>query len=157
MSTLAPRFSANRMVREYIETLYAPATERFRERTRDGGRMARELAGWADTIDRAWSGVTFDTLQVRAERDGYHFSVSVDLGSLDPCMVHVELYADPSATEAAMRVPMKLVDSVDHSRGAVYEISIVTTHPPSHFTPRVVPFHPQACLPAEAAQICWQR
>jgi starch phosphorylase len=157
MSTLAPRFSANRMVREYIETLYAPATDRLRERARDGGRLARELAGWTDTIDRAWSGVAFGALDVRAERDGYHFSVPVELGSLDPCMVRVELYADPSATGAATRVPMKPVGSVGHSGVMVYELSIVTTRPSSHFTPRVVPFHPQACVPAEAAQICWER
>jgi starch phosphorylase len=157
MSTLAPRFSANRMVREYVELLYAPATQRLRARTRDDSRLARELAEWAEMIDRAWSGVSFGPLDIRAERGGYHFAVRVELGSLDPCLVRVELYANPIAAEAATRVLMKRGDGVDGRRGAVYEASIATSRPSAHFTPRVVPFHPDACVPAESARICWQR
>jgi starch phosphorylase len=157
MSTLAPRFSANRMVREYVDVMYVPATERLRARTRDDRCLARELAEWADSINHAWSGVTFGALDVRAEPDGYHFSVSVDLGSLEPCVVHLELYADPMATEPATRVPMTPVDSNVGARAVVYEASIATTRPSSHFTPRVVPFHSGACIPAEAPQIRWQR
>lgn len=157
MSTLAPRFSANRMVREYAELAYAPAAARFRERARDDNRLARELLGWAEAIERAWSSISFGALDVRAERDGYHFAVSVDFGSLDPCAVRVELYADPSATEPALRVPMQVADSTDGSGRVVYGASIATTRPSSHITPRIVPFHPHACVPAEAARICWQR
>jgi starch phosphorylase len=155
MSTLAPRFSANRMVREYAELAYAPAAARFRERARDHNRLARELLGWAEAIERERSSVSFGALDVHAERDGYHFAVSVDFGSLDPCAVRVELYADPSAIEPALRVPMKVADT-DGGR-VVYGASITTTRPSSHFTPRIVPFHPHACVPAEAARICWQR
>jgi starch phosphorylase len=108
-------------------------------------------------IDCAWSGVTLGPLDVHGERDGYHFAVRVELGSLDPCLVRVELYANPSATEAATHVLMTRVDGVDERRGAVYEVSIATTRPSSHFTPRVVPFHPEACVPAESARIRWQR
>jgi starch phosphorylase len=101
--------------------------------------------------------VSFGALDVHAERDGYHFAVSVDFGPLDPCAVRVELYADPSATEPALRVPMKVADSTDGSGRVVYGASIATTRPSSHITPRIVPFHPHACVPAEAARICWQR
>ena len=156
MSTLAPRFSANRMVRNYVEMLYVPATERIRERTRDDARLARELAGWAETIDRAWSGVTFGALDVRPEHDGYHFSVSLDLGPLDQCMVRVELYADAIGSEPAMRVLMKPVPGAER-HAVVHEASIVTSRPASHFTPRVVPFHPKTCVPTESQRISWQR
>jgi glycogen phosphorylase len=157
MCQLAPRFSANRMVREYLDRLYVPATDRFRERSRDGARLARELARWADQIDRAWSGVALHSPNVRAERDGYFFSVGVDLGGLDPLAVHVELRADPTDHEGALRIPMQGVKPGDGPASAVYGAFVATTRPASHFTPRAVPFHPHACIPVELPRIRWER
>ena len=154
MSELAPRFSANRMVREYVDTLYVPAAAHFRERSCDGGRLARELARWADTIDRNWPGVSFGPVDVRTEHDGWAFSVPLHLGLLDPSMVRVELYADPVAGEAATHVPMTpLAGQV--LGVTVYSAVVDTTRPSSDFTPRATAFHPNARLPAEAVQICW--
>jgi starch phosphorylase len=157
MGTLTPRFSANRMMREYVDLLYLPATARLRTRIRDAARVARELATWADTLDREWGDVRFGALDVQAEPGGYRFSVSVDLGSLDWDSVRVELYADPTATEASTRLPMKRAVAGDTGGDLTHEAAIVTTRPSSHFTPRVVPFHPHARVPCEATQICWQR
>ncbi len=157
MSELAPRFSANRMVREYVDTVYAPAAQRFRRRARDGAHIARELVMWADAIGGAWSAARFGALEVRAERDGYRFSVGVDLGTLDPCMVRVELYADPDGAQPAVCLPMqRLLFDIDAGRTA-YEVFVATRRPASHFTPRLVPFHPEAVIPLEAAQIVWER
>ena len=155
MGQLAPRFSANRMVREYVDAVYVPAAERLRERARDGGSGARDLAGWAESIDHAWSGVAFGALDVRPARDGYIFAIPVCLGALDPGMVRVELYADPIAGEPATRVPMRREDSGDAGKGVVYSVELVTTRPSSHFTPRIIPFHPNACVPMESQRIQW--
>jgi len=157
MGSLAPRFSANRMVREYVDALYAPAATRHRQRTGDDARVARELALWRDGIDRAWSGVTFGAFDVRAERDGYHFSVCVDLGVIEPSMVRVELYAEPTAADAGVRTQMELVHRGDRGHGLTYSAFVATARPSSHFTPRVIPFHPEACVPAEGGLIAWQR
>ncbi len=155
MGQLAPRFSANRMVREYVNDVYVPAAERWRERARDAGDRARELVRWSDSIDHAWSGIAFGTLEVRTGPNGYSFSIPVRLGALDPGMVRVELYADPIAGEPATRIPMRREDSADVAKGVVYTAEVATARPSSHFTPRIIPFHPNACVPAESQQIHW--
>ncbi|MES4785971.1 MAG: DUF3417 domain-containing protein, partial [Nitrospiraceae bacterium] len=43
MAHLTARFSSNRMLREYVETIYLPAAEKVRRRLADGGRLAGEL------------------------------------------------------------------------------------------------------------------
>jgi starch phosphorylase len=156
MAELAPRFSTNRMVREYVD-MYIAAAERVRARALDGARLARELVEWWDTIDRGWGAVRFGTLDVRAERDGLLVSVPVDLGPLDPHAVKVELCADPIGGDAAVRITMQCADTEVRSVPRIYSVFVTTTRPASHFVPRLVPGHASACVPAEAAQIHWQR
>ncbi|WP_260436004.1 hypothetical protein [Burkholderia sp. Bp9143] len=43
MSELAPRFSSNRMLREYLDGFYWPAAVAYRDRLRDGGFVPAEL------------------------------------------------------------------------------------------------------------------
>jgi starch phosphorylase len=157
MGELTARFSANRMVREYVETVYTPAAGQFRARSIDGARLAHELARWSETISLAWSDVAFDALDVRAEGDGYRFSLSAKLGALDPCMVRVELYADPTDGDPGICIPMKPASSNEGVGEVLYTAFVSTTRPASHFTPRIVPFHPHAYVPAEVSSIYWAR
>ena len=53
MAKLAPRFSSNRMLREYVEMSYIPATERYRRRVADGARLGAEITGLAALTGRA--------------------------------------------------------------------------------------------------------
>jgi starch phosphorylase len=145
------------MVREYVNALYVPAAQRYRRRTCDDARLARELARWSAAIEGAWRGVSFGSLDVCAEPNGFRFTVAVDLGVLEPSSVRVELYADSLATDAAVRAPMELVHRGDRGRELTYSAFVDTARPASHFTPRVVPFHSEACVPAESQQILWQR
>jgi starch phosphorylase len=156
MSELAPRFSTNRMVREYVDTVYTPAAARVRARMDHGAALARELATWSATVDREWSHVRFGMLEVRAAQDGYFFSVPVDVGQLDWCSVRVELFAEPIGNAPALRVPMQRAADTSGESG-VHTAFVATTRPASHFTPRVIAHHEQACVPAESAQIHWYR
>jgi starch phosphorylase len=72
-------------------------------------------------------------------------------------MVRVELYAEPTVADAGVRRQMELVQRGDRGHGLTYSAFVATTRPSSHFTPRVIPFHAEACVPAEAGQIVWQR
>jgi starch phosphorylase len=155
MGTLTPRFSANRMVREYVETAYTPAARRFRERSGDHACAARELARWAARIDRRWSDVAVGAPTVVHTGDGYRVSAVVTLGALDPAMVRVELYADALDSGQGIRIPMDRETALERDGDARYTAFVPTTRPASHYTPRVVPFHPLACVPAEAACIRW--
>ncbi len=54
LATLSPALSADRMVKEYVERLYIPASHAAREITADGNRPARDLAAWKSRVIAAW-------------------------------------------------------------------------------------------------------
>src|SRR5690349_18523576 len=94
MTQLTPRFSANRMLREYIERLYLPAAHAYARRVEDGGRIARELNSWRAEIRREWSSVNFGAVHVEESGGAYRFAAEVYFGELKPDFVRIELYAD---------------------------------------------------------------
>ena len=53
LTLLGPKVLAGRMVREYVERLYAPAAHAHRAMAPDA---ARELAGWKSRLRAAWPG-----------------------------------------------------------------------------------------------------
>ena len=81
MAQLAPRFSSNRMVREYVEQIYLPAAAAFQCRSAQGGQLARELQAWQAGLLAHWSDVRFGDLEVRQEDSQVSFTVQVYLGS----------------------------------------------------------------------------
>jgi len=90
--------------------------------------------------------------------DGNHvFHVQVYLGEVSPDAVRVELYADPRDGSDAVCEPMTrsepLIGSVN---GYLFTARIHANRPASDYTPRVIPYHPQAAVPLEAAQILWR-
>ena len=87
MANLAPSFSSNRMMREYVERHYLPAASAFQRRSADGARLARELGAWTETLERHWSEVRFGDVNVSRERDGWRFEAQVYLGAVPADMV----------------------------------------------------------------------
>ncbi len=156
MSVLTPRFSTNRMVRQYVDTVYLSAAERLNKRAGSGAKLARELAAWEQAVERGWNAVRFGALEVCAGRDGWLFSVDVDAGPVDPGMLRVELYADATGEQPVTRVLMARTGAATVSP-ATYGAFVATSRPASDFTPRVVPFHPDAIVPMEIQLVHWQR
>jgi starch phosphorylase len=158
MALLAPAFSSNRMMRDYVERCYLPAAAAFGRRAARRARLARELQSWWQTIERHWTDVQFGTVTVTPHADRWDFAAEVHLGSLPAAMVQVELYADAVNGWAAVREAMKAEDTPRAPAGApVYRASVPATRPAWHFTPRVVPYHPEARVPIEAPLIAWPR
>src|SRR6266508_3549555 len=94
MAGLAPGFSSNRMMREYVEGCYLPAAAAFRRRSADDGRLARELHSWIRTLAEHWSRIRFGSVTATQEGDRWCFAAQVYLGAITPGMVRVELYAE---------------------------------------------------------------
>jgi starch phosphorylase len=99
MIRLTPRFNSARMMREYVEKIYRPATAAYRNRIADGAKLADELAGWQKRINEGWVQLRFGRLSVSREDDSWSFSVEVYLGQLPAQDVQVQLYADPLPEE----------------------------------------------------------
>jgi starch phosphorylase len=96
LHSLGPQLSANRMVSEYVEKLYAPAARSSARVLAEGFAGARRLAEWRGRVAEHWNGVKVAhvessgigdtpelgaTINVRAE---------VNLGGLDPEAVSVQ-------------------------------------------------------------------
>ena len=158
MARLAPQFSSNRMVREYVERTYLPAAAAYQRRSADHGQLAKELYEWWMMLQAHWHEVHFGAVEVSREGDGWAFGVRVYLGEIPAVSVRVELYADPTDGEEPLRTEMKRGDTIPGAiNGYVYHARIPTSRPAEDFTPRVVPYHPEARVPTEASPICWQR
>ncbi len=86
LTDLGPKVLADRMVREYVERLYAPAATARRALTPD---RARELAAWKARVREAWPKVAVDHVEVG---DGLADDVAdAELGATPVVRVRVAL------------------------------------------------------------------
>jgi starch phosphorylase len=156
LSRLTPRFSSNRMLVEYLEQLYRPAADAHHRRIDRGLALARELDNWGRALRRHWPEIHWGNLDVSDEADQHVFRAQVYLGGVAPATVRVQLYA-----QAADGRPAECRDMAsDHplpgaSGGYLYVGRVPASRPAAHYTPRVVPSHPEARIPSEAAFIRW--
>jgi starch phosphorylase len=158
LARLAPHFSSNRMLCEYIECVYEPAAAAFRRRRAESAQLARALHVWHSTLETHWHDLRFGALEVRQEGDQWVFRVHVYCGAVSPQWVRVELYADPIGDEAPLRTVMAQGTQIPGAcNGYVYQATVSAARPAWHYTPRIIPDHPEARVPMEAASIVWQR
>ncbi|MEU3449440.1 alpha-glucan family phosphorylase [Streptomyces thermolilacinus] len=96
LTSLGPKVLAGRMVREYVERLYAPAARAHRAMDADA---ARELAEWKSRVRAAWPGVAVDHVEVDETSEVAELGstlalrVRVTLGDLSPEDVEVQAVA----------------------------------------------------------------
>ena len=158
MATLAPAFSSNRMVREYVDRVYAPAVAALDERQANDGRLSRDLRAWEKDIRAHWSHIHFGAIEVRAEGAERLYAVEIYLGDLGADGVGVELYADAVGEHEAVRLPMQREAPLTGVANAyLFTARIAASRPASDFTPRVVPRRDGARVPQELRAIAWLR
>ncbi|WP_029922594.1 alpha-glucan family phosphorylase [Nevskia soli] len=156
MSILAPRFSSNRMLREYFESVYCPAATAFAQRLADGARLASELRAWASALRAGWHEIRFSNYEHQRDGDCLRFSLHLYLGEILPDSVSVEMYADAAGDDVPGAHVMRRGSAIPGGMNAyVYIVEVQTRRPATDFTPRVVPFHPCAAVPLELELIRW--
>jgi len=156
LAQLTPRFSSNRMLAEYLDRLYLPAAGGYRRRIAQHLRVARELRQWIRQLRHQWPGIHWGNLEV-ASRDGRHeFRVQVYLGELTPDAVAVELYAEPRSDQEPGSHPLRRDHALSGAAGGyLYVGEVPGERAAAEYTPRIVPTHPEALVPAEARLIRW--
>jgi len=161
MARLAPRFSTNRMVREYVEKLYLPSASVFRHRTAQRGKVAKELHLWDEQLRRHWHEVHWGNLIVFEEKGRWIFEVQIYLGEVSPDLVQLQVYADPIDIEAADKkvsvceVMQRHTSIPGTLNGYLYRCSVSSARPYTDFTPRIVAYHADALTPTENNLIQW--
>ncbi|MFI9243069.1 glycosyltransferase family 1 protein [Streptomyces sp. NPDC053086] len=149
LSLLGPKVLAGRMVREYVERLYAPAAQAHRALSPD---TARDLAEWKARVRGAWAGVSVDHVETTAATATAELGttvglrVRVGLGELSPDDVEVQAVsgrvdAEDRITDATI-VPLKPAGAPDLEGRLVYEgpLSLDRTGPYG-YTVRILPTH----------------
>lgn len=157
MARLTPRFSANRVVREYTERHYLPAAAGYRARAAEKGALGAGVLAWQRHLAAHWPEARFGAVAVQTRDDHHDFAVQLSLGGLDPEAVRVELYADPTDGGEPARHVMARDRTLAAPDAYEYRGRVPASRPASDYTPRLVPHHPGALVPLEAPRILWPR
>ena len=160
LGTLSHVFNTHRMVREYTERFYLPATRRTHALTARDLEPARQLAAWRARVQEAWPSIRIEVLDSNLPAE-MHVDAEVvararvHLGKLTPEDVRVELYLGPvdAAEEIADAEPtaMRAV-GVDGTGVHLFESKAAHCRRSGRFgyTVRVLPHHgglPTSFLP----------
>jgi glycogen phosphorylase len=156
LRSLGPKVQAERMVREYVNTLYVPAAAASRALAPEGYGPARQLATWKKRVEAAWPQVRIEHVEAtsagslpQALGAALSVRVSVALGELEPADVAVEVVYGrpdqedeiiaPSYTTLALDAPAAVTGGpLTRFSG---EVSLDRPGP-FGYTVRVLPNHP---------------
>ncbi len=158
MATLTPRFSSNRMVRDYYQQYYVRLAENFRRRRKHGAHRAQWIHDWLARIDTHWNAVHIGQVERRSENGQHIFDVQAYLDDLDPSDVQVQLYADATDSGPAAHHPMQLTEVLAGAvNGYHYHLSIEAHRDIDDYTVRIIPWKADIEIPLESQKIVWER
>ena len=155
MARLTPAFSATRCVREYTQKHYVPLAAAYLRRSAEGPGIAEDLLNWRRQVADHWHRLRFGSVRVETEGADHHFVAQVHLEELKPDDIQVELYAEALDGGEPVRHVMAQQEALVGESGWRYTATVPADRPAGDFTPRIIPHHPEAFVPLEAAQILW--
>ncbi len=156
MGELTPQFSANRMMREYVDRIYSGSANRYRRRIADGAEEADRLCRWQRLLNGGWHKLRFGSLDIQRQEDHYLITVTVYLGDIDSRAVQVQVYADPQDDEEPEIHALQIGEqAAGTENGFYYRARIPARRPKEDYTPRIIPCFEGASLPLECAEILW--
>ncbi|MBO0820063.1 MAG: alpha-glucan family phosphorylase [Nocardiopsaceae bacterium] len=165
LRTLGPLVQADRMVGDYVRTLYAPAAESSRALAAGGLSAARELTEWKQRVRDAWPAVRIE----HVEADGVEpnlgtvltVRVNAALGGLSADDVSVEVvYGRPGDDDEITEpncVPL-MADPAGADAGSLARFTgaVELGRPgPFGYTVRVLPRHPLLASRAELGLVTY--
>jgi len=156
MGQLAPQFSSNRMLMEYLRDAYQPAAAMYRERSADGGALAVALAEWGHQVRHRWREIHIAGVDAQRADGRWNFRAHVYLGGMPCDAVAVQLYAEQTAGDACVVAPMERGAPIPGAVNAyVYTCRLESPRPAADFTPRAIPCHPRMRWPLELPLVLW--
>jgi starch phosphorylase len=159
LASLGPAVQASRMVREYVETLYAPAAASAQSVVGEGFRGAKELASYRQRLRASWTRVRVLEAELTIEGSsapvlGTPVSVRarVELAGMEPSEVDVQVVLGKVGDSD------ELYDlttaSMQYAGNGNYEVDVPLPHAGSlGYTVRVLPRHDLLASPAELGRV----
>ena len=98
VADIASNFTTNRMLNDYEERFYNKLAARKHRIVEGGYKLAREIAAWKRKVSSVWDQIrVIDVQRVKIDNkaifvgEKYHFEVTVDIASLRPEDIGVEM------------------------------------------------------------------
>jgi starch phosphorylase len=154
MATLTPQFSANRTVREYTEKYYLPAAENYLKRAAGKGALGLKIINDQHALQNKWNEIKIGEIKTEIIENGYSFAVEVNMNSIDPNKILVQLYADGKENNKPELIKMNADSS--NKGNELYKANVITTRPVRDYTIRIIPNHEDISVPLENNLILWQ-
>lgn len=153
MDQLTATYSANRMVREYVERFYLPMKQQGELRTPE---TAAEILLEHQEIARNWPKLRFGAMNVSAQ-DGVSqtFTVEAYLDGIDEQRIAVELVAEASADGPGIVAEMSPNQPLAGSAHSYQYQCRVPSRPDGHYTPRLRVRDERLNLPLENPAVLW--
>ncbi len=166
IATITPRFTSQRMVGEYVTKYYAQADQQWRLKSADQYAAARQLAGWKQRVQRAWSGVALRRIDNPQKRiafgESLRFEVAVRLQGLTADDITVEmLMARPGENDkkAQRRMRLEHQGPLPGNAGNGEDLFVLTLTPDVcgkiDYRIRAYPFHESLTHPFEMGMMLW--
>lgn len=165
IATMAGLFSSDRMVREYTEQFYIPASDRFTALAANNAQKARNLTAWLHHVESVWPDArildvnfTPDQNLLRAG-DRITVTVQVALGRLAPENVSAQALVGPPDLDG--KIPQGEIISLPFAgvqeTNALYRGEITLKQVgQTGLTVRLIPAHPDTMLPADVGLVTWK-
>ncbi|MGP9838080.1 alpha-glucan family phosphorylase [Arthrobacter sp. 179] len=159
LASLGPQVSAERMVRDYVETLYLPAARSGRVAGAEDFAGARSVASFIREVTAAWPEVVIEHVEAPglgpdpSLGDVFRLEAYLRLGGLSPAAVQVEavqgrIDADGQLTEST-RHPLEVAGDLGHGRFRFRGSWSLERAGEFGYAVRVVPGHPLLASSAE--------
>jgi len=166
MSSLAPVFNTNRMVRQYAENYYAPAAERWSALTADGLSGARRLSKWKGRLHDEFAHVRVESVHDnmndhRGALVGGDVTVEavVALGGIGPEDVVVQLYYGPLDADGQLNegesITMEQIERLDDNKVKYRAAMPCRDSGMVGYTLRVMPHNPLLADPLSLGMMRW--
>ncbi|MBN1515799.1 alpha-glucan family phosphorylase [Candidatus Sumerlaeota bacterium] len=164
LASIAPEFSASRMVQDYSERFYVEAARRYETMTAGNYERCRNLIQWKNSVLKNWSRIK--VLNIEAEIGAQcsvgvnvPVKVEIEIGDLDPDSLRVEVYYGVLDSEGRLTAStiMPLEKAGDkHGASCVYQGSIRTEKSGGYgYAVRVLPNHPDLSTHNMPGYIIW--
>jgi glycogen phosphorylase len=164
--SVTPLFNTERMVKEYCDYLYRPASDAFARLHRDHYQAARELAGWKHGIRTDWNQIRIESVETYPSLDrplkvGEQLEVitRIALGPVRPSEVRVQAYVGETENGTLLNArPVDLPNMEETERPGIYFFKGIVTAQESGsygFNLRVIPAHGGTSQDHELRLITW--
>ncbi|MCM0612033.1 alpha-glucan family phosphorylase [Marinobacter sediminum] len=163
MKSIMPRFNAQRMVMDYVERYYRPASDQGKKMVAQDGAVASELAGWKQRIREAWPGVSLRVQGCVESRCSFdetvELRVEAELNGLTADDVRVECLVNPECTGSheSSGPDHFLLEQVEQREGVtVFAARIPPPYPGLQTLKlRMYPFSDSLSHPLEMGAMLW--